>query len=109
SGNYRQSRSSCRTPCCCSSRCRSRPPTRSSSAWLHRLPWRSPLNSDVNAAARTEHAAITAAGDDGRNTVFFADDEAMGVGIGLAAIVLALRGLITQAELQPAIAGRKPG
>ena len=33
----------------------------------------------------------------------------MGVGIGLAVVVLALRGLIAQAELQPAIAGRKPG
>src|SRR6266404_4912925 len=67
------------------------------------------LNPDVDAAARTEHAAIAAAGDDGRHAVFLADDEAMRVGIGLVAVVLPLRGLVAQAELQATIAGRESG
>src|ERR1700730_18204583 len=41
-------------------------------------------NSDVHTAARTEHPAVAAADDGGRGDVFFADDQPMGVGIGLA-------------------------
>src|SRR3954454_3604909 len=63
---------------------------------------------DVDAAARTEHAAVAASrrGGDG---VFFADDQALRVGVLLVAVVLARRRLVAQAELQVAVAGRQTG
>src|ERR1700737_1493703 len=44
-----------------------------------------PSNSDVHPAARPEYPAVAAADDRGRGDVLFADDQPMGVGIGLAA------------------------
>src|SRR5712672_4267558 len=63
---------------------------------------------DVHAAARTEHAAV-AASRGGGDGVFFADDQALRVGILLVAVVLARRRLIAQAEMQVAAAGRQAG
>src|SRR3954466_15243404 len=64
-------------------------------------------NPDVDAAACAEHAAIAASRRGGRDGVFFADNQALRVGILPVAVVLAGRRLVAQAELQIAAAGRQ--
>src|SRR5258708_10147751 len=61
---------------------------------------------DVHAAARTEHAAV-AASRGGGDGVFFADDQALRVGVGLVAVVLAGRRLVAKAELESSAVGRE--
>src|SRR5882757_7023305 len=63
---------------------------------------------DVHAAARTEHASVAASRRCG-DGVFFADDQALRVGVGLVAVVLAGRRLIAKAELESAAVGRETG
>src|SRR5215475_1328772 len=65
------------------------------------------LNPDVQAAAGAEQAAIVV-GHDGRHGFFLGEDQAVGVGIGLVA-VLPLGRLVAQGKLQPAVAGGKSG
>src|SRR6195952_2615361 len=66
-------------------------------------------DADVDAAARSEHAAIGSPRDRRGDRVFFTDDQTLRIAAGLVAAVLARRGLIAQAELQPAIAGLETG
>src|SRR5438132_10810358 len=61
------------------------------------------LNPDIQAAARAEHAAI-AAGDRRRHGLVLGDDQALGVGIGLVAVLPRGR-LVAQRELQAVVAG----
>src|SRR5262245_40810927 len=65
---------------------------------------------DVNAAARTEHAAIGTSRHHGRYRVVFIDHQTLRLAAALVAVVvLAGRRLIAQAELQAAVAGLQSG
>src|SRR5439155_22703988 len=62
---------------------------------------------DVDAAACAQHAGVAASRRGGGDGVFFADNQALRVGVLLVAVVLAGRRLVAQAELQVAAAGRQ--
>src|ERR1700738_3229236 len=66
-------------------------------------------DADVDAAARSEHAAIGSSRDRRGDGIFFADDQPLRVAAGLVAAVLPRRGLVSQAELQAAVAGLETG
>src|ERR1035441_3576271 len=64
---------------------------------------------DVDAAARSERAAISSSRDCRGDGVFFADHQPLGVAAGLVAAILTGCRLIAQAELQAAAAGLEAG
>ena len=61
-------------------------------------------NPDIDAAARRQRTVATA-GNDGRNGLVFGDEQVGGLPPFLAPVVASGKGLVTQAELQAAVAG----
>src|SRR5258708_8863060 len=68
-------------------------------------------HSDVDAAARSEHAAVAAPHRRGGSCVFVADDQPAGVAVIVVVVagVLPRRILVAQAEGKPVAAGLQPG
>jgi len=64
---------------------------------------------DVDPAASGERASIGPSRERCGNRVFLGNDQPLGVGRGLVAVVLAGRGLIAEAELQAAAGGLQSG
>lgn len=66
-------------------------------------------NPDIDAAARSEHAAVGSSRDLCRNGVFFGDDDALRIAAGAVVAIAPRRRLVAQAELQSRVAGLQTG